>query len=86
VKTRIFQLLEQSPPCQPHLPYIAHDRSQRLVSARKLPQPLDIQIPYFDDHQDGPSPDAKIYTLSITFQRMLDPGQLTRYARDHFGL
>ena len=82
VKARIFQLLEKSSLCQEYLPYIAHDRSQRLVSARKLPQPLNIKIPYFDEDQDGPSHDAKIYALSITFQRELDPSQLTWYARD----
>ena len=85
VKARVFQLLENSTLCQEHLPYIAHDRSQRLVSARKLPQPLNIKIPYYDNDQDDPSHDAKIYALSITFQRELDPGQLTRYARDRFG-
>ena len=83
LKARIFQLLELSPLCKPYLPYIAHDRSQRLVSSRKLPQPLDIQIPYYDDNQDGPSPNGKVYTLSIIFQRELDPRQLTRYVRDH---
>ena len=82
VKARIFQLLENSSLCREHLPYIAHDRSQRLVSAHKLPQPLNIKIPYYDNDKDGPSCDAKIYTVSITFQRELDPGQLTRYARD----
>ena len=80
LKARIFQLLELSPLAQPHLPYIAHDRSQRLVSARKLPQPLSIPIKYYDDHQNGPSSDAKIYTVSITLQRQLDPRQITRYA------
>jgi len=85
LKIRIFQLLELSPLCRAHLPYIAHDRSQRLVSARKLPQPLDIQIPFYDDHQNGPQPNGKTYTLSIVFQRELDPRQLTRYAPP-FGL
>lgn len=80
LKVRIFQLLELSPVGKAHLPYIAHDRSQRLVSARKLPQPLNIPIKYYDDHQDGPSSNGKIYTVSITFQRELDPRQLTRYA------
>lgn len=80
LKARIFQLLEDSSFGQTHLPHIAHDRSQRLVSARKLPQPLSIPIKYYDDHQDGPSSDAKIYMISIIFQRELDPRQLTRYA------
>lgn len=86
LKARIFQLLELSPVGQNHLPHIAHDRSQRLISARKLPQPLSIPIKYFDDHQDGPSSDAKIYTVSITFQRELDPRQLTRYAYHCFDI
>jgi eukaryotic translation initiation factor 2C len=84
LKARIFQLIELSPVGQAHLPYIAHDRSQRLVSARKLPQPLNIPIKYYDDHQDSPSPNGKIYTVSIIFQRELDPRQLTRYACHRF--
>ena len=84
LKARIFQLLELSSVGKAHLPYIAHDRSQRLVSARKLPQPLDIHIPYYDDHQDGPQPKAKVYTVSITFQRELDPRQLARYLCHRF--
>ena len=79
LKARIFQLLELSPVAQAYLPYIAHDRSQRLVSARRLPQPMNIPIKYYDDHQDSPSSNAKVYTVSITFQRELDPRQLTRY-------
>lgn len=79
LKARIFQLLELSPAAQAHLPYIAHDRSQRLVSARRLPQPMNIAIKYYDDHQDSPSSNGKVYTVSITFQRELDPRQLTRY-------
>jgi hypothetical protein len=84
LKARIFQLLELSPVGKTHLPYIAHDRSQRLISARKLPQPLSIPIKYYDDHQNGPSSDAKIYTVSISFQRELDPRQLTRYECHRF--
>ena len=84
LKARIFQLLELSPVGRTHLPYIAHDRSQRLVSARKLPQPLIIPIKYYDEHQDGPSSDAKTYTVSITFQRELDPRQLTQYGCHRF--
>ena len=78
LKARIFQLLELSSFGRVHTPYIAHDRSQRLVSARKLPQPLEVQIPYYDEYQNGPLPDGKTYTVSIVFQRQLDPGQLSR--------
>ncbi|KAF8970422.1 argonaute-like protein [Flammula alnicola] len=79
IKGRLFDLLELSPLCKPHVPYIAHDRSQRVVSARKLPQPLDIQVPFYDEHEKSPGPNAKVYTISIRFERELDPRQLTRY-------
>lgn len=79
IKTRLFELLERTPLCQPHLPYIAHDRSQRLVSARKLPQPLDIRIPFIEDGAASPSPKAQVYTMSIRFERELDPRQLVTY-------
>jgi len=78
LKIRIFELLELSPSCQPYLPHIAHDRSQRLVSAKKLPQPLDIAIPFYEDNQAGPAANATVYTVSIKFERELDSRQLTK--------
>lgn len=79
LKIRIFQLLEQTPMCTPHLPYIAHDRSQRLVSARKLPQPLDIQVPFYEEEETAPRAGATVYTVSIKFERELDIARLTQY-------
>lgn len=79
LKKRIFELLELSPMCAPHLPYIAHDHTQRLVSARELPQPLDISVPFYDDHETEPPPGAKVYTVSIKFERQLDVGSMTQY-------
>jgi hypothetical protein len=77
-KARIFQLLERSPLCQPHLGYIAHDKSERLVSARKLPQPLDIQVRY-TDYDGVPVPaDAMTYQVSITFLDELKMDELTK--------
>lgn len=78
LKIRIFQLLELSPLCRPFLPHIAHDRSQRLVSAKKLPQPLDIPVPFYEDNQAGPPANATVYTVSIKFERELDTRQLTK--------
>lgn len=79
LKKRIFELVEQSPMCAPHLPYIAHDHSQRLVSARELPQPLDISVPFYDDHETEPRPNAKVYIVSIKFERQLHMGSMTQY-------
>jgi hypothetical protein len=78
IKMRLFDILELSQAFKPHLTYTAHDRSQRLVSAKKLPQPLDIQVPFFDEH-DKPSDKSKKYQISIIFQRELDPSQLTSH-------
>uniref|UniRef100_A0A8H8CN02 Argonaute-like protein n=1 Tax=Psilocybe cubensis TaxID=181762 RepID=A0A8H8CN02_PSICU len=79
IKIRLFELLENTPACQQHLPYIAHDRSQRLVSAKKLPQPLDILVPFVEDGATGPAPNAQVYTISIKFERELDTRQLVTY-------
>jgi eukaryotic translation initiation factor 2C len=78
LKKRIFFLLEQSPLCLPHIGYIAHDRSMRLVSAKELPQPLDIQVPFYEEGESKPRPGATVYTVSITHFRNLDPGELTK--------
>lgn len=79
LKTRIFQLLEMSNAIKPHLSYIAHDRSQRLVSSKKLPQPLDITVPFYDDHETAARPNSKTYQVSIKFERELQPSGLTKY-------
>ncbi|KAJ6524443.1 argonaute-like protein [Mycena vulgaris] len=85
LKARIFFLLEQSAACQPHLGYIAHDRSQRLVSARKLPQPLDISVPFYEDGETGPRAGATIYTVSIKLDKELDTESLTKYLNGEVG-
>lgn len=79
IRNRLFQLLEQNSRLQPHLSYIAHDSSQRLVSANPLPQPLDIPVQFYDDHQTGPGSNAKVYNVSITLERELDPTDLDKY-------
>ncbi|KAF6752684.1 QDE2 protein [Ephemerocybe angulata] len=78
-KARIFQLLERSPLCQPHLPYIAHDKSERLVSARKLPDPLDIQLRYTDFDGVAVTADSPTYVVSVKFLDELKAQDMTRY-------
>ena len=56
VKRRIFQLAEGTLDWQRHglLNNVAHDHSTKLISAKKLPQPLVIKVPYTDeDDSDG---------------------------------
>ena len=78
IKKRIFYLLERQPQFQPYLPHIAHDESQRLVSSRKLPQTLTIGVPFYEDNEDGPSPNADIYAVSFTLDRELNMDDLDR--------
>jgi hypothetical protein len=80
LKTRIFHLLEKSAICAPFLGHIAHDCSQRLVSAQKLPQPLDIAVPFYEDGEVGPRPGAIVYTVSIKFEGELDMEAVQRSA------
>ncbi|KAJ7074810.1 argonaute-like protein [Mycena amicta] len=86
LKDRIFFLLEKSPQVRPFLGHIAHDRSARLVSAKKLPQPLDITVPFYEDNETGPTPDGKVFTVQIKFDRELDLRELTRYLNGEVGL
>jgi eukaryotic translation initiation factor 2C len=79
LKTRIFQLVEESPLFVPHLGYVAHDRSERLVSAKKLPQPLDISVVFVEEGMQQPAPNAKTYTVSIVHTGELDPSGLLKY-------
>ncbi|KAG6810227.1 hypothetical protein H0H92_012816 [Tricholoma furcatifolium] len=79
IKARIFEIVEGSAKFRPHLPYTAHDRSQRLVSAKKLPQPLDIQVPFFEAPDTSPRANAQVYIVSIRFERELKPAQLIEY-------
>ncbi|KAJ6510611.1 argonaute-like protein [Mycena sanguinolenta] len=85
LKARIFFLLEQSTACTPFLGHIAHDRSQRLVSAKKLPQPLSISVPFYDDGETGPKSGATVYTVEIIFDKELDVASLTKYLNGDIG-
>ena len=58
--------------------YVAHDRSERLVSAKELPQPLDISVPYCEEGETRPKQGAVVYNLSIVFVRSLDTNELTK--------
>ncbi|KAF9074291.1 Piwi domain-containing protein [Rhodocollybia butyracea] len=79
LKERIISLLEQTTAFRPFLPHVAHDKSSRLVSAKQLPQPLDIPVPYYEEGASGPKSNATVYIVSIKLTRELDPDRLTNY-------
>jgi hypothetical protein len=78
VRSRIFQLLEESPQCRQYKPHIAHDRSQRLISAKELPQPLTVQIQFYEEGESGPGSNATTYQVTIQFERTLDMKDVDR--------
>ena len=76
VKERIFHLLERDPKISPLARFIAHDKGERLVSARQLEQPLEVTINHTDE--GAPPTSAKPYQVEITLKRILDPNELTK--------
>lgn len=77
MRSRAFQLLEQTPEMAPHRGYIAHDKGMRLVSAKKLPQPFNLQFKYHDEGEPL-GERAKTLTVEILFVRELDTTQLNK--------
>ena len=77
-KARIFEILENHPQYQPHVGYVAHDRSQRLVSAAKLPQPLTIDVRYIEEGETTARADALAFTVNFKFVRELDMNTLNQ--------
>jgi len=75
-KIRIFELLEQHLSFRAYQNHIAPDRSQRLVSSRPLPQPLSINIKYFDEQRQGSSDDADHYIVEIRLDKILATADL----------
>jgi len=78
LKGRIFELLERKPEFQKFKPFIAHDRSQRIVCPRALPQPLSFDIPYIEEEETSARPNAKTYTIDITKTGELHTDEMTK--------
>lgn len=75
-KARILELIETSSEIAPHMAYIAHDRSGRLVSAKLLPQPLQLSVRFFEREEGTARPNAKVYTVKIEFTGDLNTDEL----------
>lgn len=84
VKRRIWQLAEQTNDWRRAgmEGIVAHDHAAKLIAARRLPQPLVIKVPFFDEDQDGPKKDGtgKEYVLTIKFIQELETQSLIRSA------
>jgi hypothetical protein len=71
VRKRLLQILEDSPQFAQFKNYVAHDGSEKLVAARKLPSPnngtLDVTVKLFDEDETGPDDKAKSFLISLSF-------------------
>ena len=76
-RARVMELVERAPVFAPYVPHIAHDRSQRLVSARALPQPLEVEITYSEE--DGEvDPKPMKFTVEMKYLREIRTSTLER--------
>lgn len=81
LKKRIFQLLEDTPEFRPHMGYLAHDASTKIISARRLPESLTATFPYFDEDEDGPpAQNLKTYTATVKFVKELNTEDILKCA------
>ncbi|KAG2129584.1 Piwi domain-containing protein [Suillus clintonianus] len=81
IRARLFWFLERSNQqgWRELVPFTAHDNSERLVSSKKLPQPLDVQVQYYEEGEAGPNAKSKTYTFGFTHTGDLDVAKLTKY-------
>ena len=79
VKRRIFELLERETDWARYKVGVAHDSSTKLIACRRLPQPLRFDITYYDDDEEGPRDNAKVYNVEFIFVQDIDMSSLTSY-------
>lgn len=79
LKGRIIDSLEASPLYAPYKPFVAHDKSERLVAARALPQPLAIEVSFIEEGETTAQQNARKYRVEITKTGELDTNDLTKY-------
>ncbi|KAL0577823.1 hypothetical protein V5O48_004151 [Marasmius crinis-equi] len=75
-RARMFTLLEESDKGRSLKQHVAHDKSSRLVSSKKLPNPLEVQLKMVREGESAPSPNAKSYTISFHLERTIIPTTL----------
>jgi eukaryotic translation initiation factor 2C len=78
VKRRLFQLAEQTPDWQRAglRGFVAHDHASKLIAAKRLSQPLEITVSFYDEDEAGPRPDGKVYILTIKFIQEIETSSL----------
>ncbi len=78
LKKQIFALLEERPEYAAYKPRIAHDSSAKMIAAMELPQPLVIEVPYYDEDEEGPRQGGTTYSIEITYIQPLELATLEK--------
>ncbi|KIO06004.1 hypothetical protein M404DRAFT_999229 [Pisolithus tinctorius Marx 270] len=80
-RARLFTLLEQSkhPQWREFVPFIVHDKSAKLVSAKELPPSLEVPVVFTEEGETRPSPPEDKYTFKFELKHKLDNRELDRF-------
>jgi eukaryotic translation initiation factor 2C len=78
LKGRIIESLEQSPQYAQYKPFVAHDKSEKMVAARALPQPLVVEVNLIEEGETAARPNARKYRVEITKTVELDTNDLSK--------
>jgi hypothetical protein len=73
--------MEQHPDFAKFRGFVAHDKSQRLICCRPLPQPLAFKVVFIEEGETTPRDNAKTYNIELkkTEDGELNTDDLTRY-------
>ncbi|OSC99670.1 Piwi-domain-containing protein [Trametes coccinea BRFM310] len=87
LRRRIFHLAEQTNEWKKAgMPgKVAHDHSSKLISAFKLPQPLEIKLMYTEEGEEDTEQkrEPKTYTVNIRFIQPIETQSLLNYLEGH---
>ncbi|KAG2129585.1 ribonuclease H-like domain-containing protein [Suillus clintonianus] len=80
VQRRLLRLLEETDdqPWQSVKSFVAFDGRETLVSAKELPQPMQISVSFFEEGET-PSPNSPEYTVSFQLLRKWEMSELNKY-------
>ena len=80
MRRRIFQLAEDTPDWASSglKGNVAHDHASKAITAKQLPQPLTVTVPFFDEDEDESQAAKKEYVLTFNFVQPIDTQSLIR--------
>ncbi|KAF8513192.1 Piwi domain-containing protein [Gautieria morchelliformis] len=80
IRRRLLEILEDAPEYEPYKSFTAHDWSEKLVAAKKLPSPdnapLEVTVKLVDEDEMRPNTNAKAYNITFTFVNEINSDNL----------